>query len=184
MMPTKAYKTKRAGIIEPEERDWARAAAYIDGEGCISTSTAINKKKNSESIYVTVSVHNTDPRLIDWFVERFGGRIWKTVHGNADWQNSYGWRLTCQQAREFLEQCLPWFLIKREQAELAISLMKTFRRWGSGGMPDQIKEQRWEMRNKLSEMKGLNSRITGRNLNLYRKLNAAASAANLQRDFS
>lgn len=155
----KTFKSKRAGVITPTEMDYVRAAMAIDCEGCISTSTAINKKKSSESIYVNVSVHNTDPRLIDWFVERFGGRIWKTIQSNEEWATAYGWRLTCQQAREFLEHCLPWFIIKREQAELAISLMKTYRRWGRAGMPEELKQQRWEMRKQLSAMKGINSRI-------------------------
>lgn len=157
----KAYKSKRSGTIAPSEMDYVRAAMAIDCEGCISTSTAYSpaRKWRSESVYVNVSVHNTDPRLIDWFVERFGGRVWQTLQTNKKWMTSYGWRLTCQQAREFLENCLPWFLIKREQAELAIALMKTQRRWGRNGMPPEVREQRWKLRNQLSELKGLNSRV-------------------------
>jgi hypothetical protein len=160
-MPNKTYKNKREGIIEPTETDWAQLAAYLDGEGCISTSTAYSaaRKWRSESVYVNVSLHNTDPRLIEWAVDRWGGRCWQTIQTNKKWTTAYGWRVTCQQARRVLENCLPHFHIKKEQAELAIALMKTQRRWGRNGMPQEVREQRWEIRNKLSGMKGGNSRI-------------------------
>src|SRR5438876_2163112 len=155
-------ENKRLGIVEPTEIDWVRLAAYIDGEGCISTAVAYSQpeKWKSESVYVNVSVHNTDPRLIDWILDRWGGRVFQTKHSNQKWTTSYGWRVTCQQAREVLEKCLPYFIIKREQAEIAIALMKTARRWGRAGMPDEVKALRWELRNKLSEAKGRNARMT------------------------
>jgi hypothetical protein len=154
-------KPKRSGTIKPTKIDWARLAAYIDGEGCISTSTAYSeaRKWKSESIYVTLSVHNTDPRLVDWILERWGGRIWKTTQNNPKWATSFGWKVSCQQAREILEGCLTFFIIKREQAEIAISLMKTTRRWGPHGMPSYVRELRWELRRQLSESKGQNARI-------------------------
>lgn len=156
-----AYKSKRVGTIKPTKTDWIRLAAYIDGEGCISTSSVYSKvqKWKSESIYVKVTVHNTDPRLIDWCLDRFGGRIMQVKQSNKKWSTGYTWQVVCQQARAILEQCLPYFLIKREQAEIAIALMRTQRRWGRGGMPQEIKEMRWEMRNALSALKGSSARI-------------------------
>ena len=76
-------KDKRLGVIEPTEMDYARLAAYIDGEGCITICVAHGNSHGrpwpNESLYLNVSVHNTDPRLIDWCAERWGGRVYKTV---------------------------------------------------------------------------------------------------------
>ena len=66
--------------------------------------------------------------------------------------------MSCQQARIILEHCLPFFIVKREQAEIGIALQKTQRRWGRAGAPPEIHALRWEMRNKLSELKGKNAR--------------------------
>lgn len=156
---TSIRKEKKLGTVVPSEMDYARLAAYIDGEGCISTGASRKKTWKNETIYVTLSVHNTDPRLIDWCAERWGGRVYKTVHENKKWMDSFGWRVSCQQARLVLERCLPYFLIKREQAELAIALQKTQRRWGRAGAPREVHELRWKIRNQMSELKGKNARL-------------------------
>lgn len=151
-------KQKRLGTVEPSEMDYARLAAYIDGEGCISVGASRKKTWKNESVYVNLSVHNTDARLIDWCAERWGGRVYKTVQTNSKWTDSFGWRVSCQQARQILECCLPYF-IKREQAEIAIALQKTQRRWGRNGAPLEVHALRQQMRNKLSELKGKNARM-------------------------
>src|SRR5262249_48765603 len=106
-----------------------------------------------------LSVHNTDPRLIDWCLKFFGGRVYKIVHENKKWMDSYGWKVSCKQAKEVLEACLPYFIIKREKAELAIALENTKMRWGRSGAPEEVHRQRWEIRNQLSQLKGKNARM-------------------------
>lgn len=153
------HPAKREAVIQPTEIDLAMMAAYIDGEGCIATTIASTTKWKNPSLSIELSVHNTDPRLMDWCQKRFGGRIYKTVHSRKDWMDSYGWKVSCKQAKEVLEQCLPYFIIKREQAELAIALESTKARWGRSGAPDHVHRQRWEIRNQLSLLKGKNARM-------------------------
>lgn len=150
---------KRLGTVVPIALDYARLAAYIDGEGCISVSVSRKKEWKHDSVSATLSVHNTDPRLIQWCLERWGGRVYKTEQNNKRWSDSYGWRVTCQQAREILEACLPFFIIKREQAEIAIALQKTCRYWGAAGAPEDIHILRWNLRQQLSALKGRNARL-------------------------
>lgn len=154
-------RVKREREIEPTEIDIAMLAAYIDGEGCISTCVAYSKKEKwaHPSLYIELSVHNTDPRLVDWCQKRWGGRIYRTTHTNKAWMDSYGWKVTCKQAMAILETCLPYFIIKREQAELAIALERTKAKWGRNGAPDHVHAKRWEIRNQLSQLKGKNARM-------------------------
>jgi hypothetical protein len=152
-------KDKRTGTVVPTEMDYARLAAYIDGEGCISMSVSRKKEWKHDTISVFLSVHNTDPRLITWCLERWGGRVYKTEQSNKKWSDSYGWRVTCQQARAILESCLPFFILKREQAELAIALQKTCKYWGSAGAPEEVHILRWNLRKQLSALKGRNARL-------------------------
>lgn len=157
-------KDKRTGTVVPSEIDYARLAAYIDGEGCISMSVARKREWKHDSVSVFLSVHNTDPRLIQWCLERWGGRVYKTEHNGGKgksrgWSDSYGWRVTCQQAREILEVCLPFFIIKREQAEIAIALQKTCKYWGKAGAPEEVHLLRWNLRQQLSALKGRNARL-------------------------
>ena len=86
---TSITKSKRLGVTEPTEMDYARLAAYIDGEGCISTGASRAKNWKRESVYVNLSVHNTDCRLIDWCAERWGGRVYTTVHATKKWSDVF-----------------------------------------------------------------------------------------------
>ena len=154
------HPSKREAEIEPTEIDLAMMAAYIDGEGCISTVVASTTKWKNPSLSIELSVHNTDPRLVDWCQKRFGGRIYRTIHENKpEWMDSYGWKVSCKQASEVLQACLPYFVIKREQAELAIALESTKARWGRSGAPEEIHRKWWEIRNQLSLLKGKNARM-------------------------
>ena len=58
-----------------------------------------------------------------------------------------------------MEHCLPFFIIKREQAEIAIALQKTCKYWGAGGAPEEVHALRWDLRKQLSALKGRNARL-------------------------
>lgn len=156
---SKRHPAKREAIVEPTEIDLAMMAAYIDGEGCITSTVASSSKWKNPSLSIELSIANTDPRLVDWCQKRFGGRIYRTIHKNPNWMDAYGWKVSCRQAREVLEACLPYFIIKREQAELAIALENTKARWGQRGAPIEVHQKRWEIRNQLSALKGKNARM-------------------------
>lgn len=153
------HPAKREAEVTPTEIDLAMMAAYIDGEGCITSTVASTSKWKNPSLSIELSVHNTDPRLVDWCQKRFGGRIYKVVHKKKEWMDAYGWKVSCKQACEVLEACLPYFIIKREQAEIAIALEKTKARWGRSGAPEEVHQKRWALRNELSMLKGKNARM-------------------------
>ncbi len=128
------------------EIDWAKLAVLIDGEGSISISKHKPGKsgRNKTDFYaLRTFVCNTDPRLILWCQERFGGSIrGKPREDRKRHRPCWQWTVVSQVAEEILQYCLPHFIIKREQAEIALAFQKTMRRsahsrW-NGGTPDDV----------------------------------------------
>jgi len=110
--------------------DWAKLAAYIDGEGCIQIHRQRQYSKKVQPNWrphyiVQVSVTNTDPRLVVWCRERFGGYIVLKSHEK---RQCFGWYVHSARCAWVLENCLPHFVMKKAQAEIAIAFRKTYDR--------------------------------------------------------
>lgn len=108
--------------------DYARLAAYIDGEGNIELRKASIKAGKRRGKYaIRVKVTNTDFRLIKWLLDNFGGAFFpfdkpKYLRKSV----LYDWYVSGKCAGLILERCLPYFISKSEQAELAIEFRSTF----------------------------------------------------------
>lgn len=118
-------------MSEPTPLDWARLAAFIDGEGSIRVGRQIKNKATQMRwpIYsLLVAVDNTDLRLMSWLTSLWGGTIdtshmAKALRGLR--KPVYRWRVTKDQRRVVLEGCLPYFILKRKQAELGLQMLLT-----------------------------------------------------------
>lgn len=143
--------------------EWARLAAYIDGEGCISIARVKGYAKSSRPVlYLSITVANTDPRLIQWLTTRFGGatHVAKRPHGKP-WSPAYTWNAASRHGAELLRRALPFFIIKREQAEIALAFQDTIvadRRYGRTGRPAELLAEQDQMREQLFALKGTSSR--------------------------
>lgn len=108
------------------EIDWARLSAYIDSDGHISIASAGRKQKSgARRRYLRVAVTNTDPRLIRWLVSVFGGAVSRYSRTNPKHRFTMKWHASCRQAEAILQRCRPFFIAKREQAEIAIAFQQT-----------------------------------------------------------
>jgi hypothetical protein len=67
-----------------------------------------------------VQVSNTNAEPLHLYVERFGGRVSERPHRGKGWKPVYCWRIEREAAAEFLRTVLPWLIVKRPQAELAL----------------------------------------------------------------
>jgi hypothetical protein len=142
----------------PTELDYARLAAFIDGEGCIlvydrKASPKDIDKHWKRTTQLLVCVRNTDPRLPMWCREKFGGSIGRS-YPEPPRRNSFLWRLPYQKAGKVLQACLPFFLLKREQAIVAIAIQETMnKKYGRRGVPENIRAKRDALMAELKRLK-------------------------------
>ena len=106
---------------EPTEVDWARLAAYIDGEGSIFIA-----KRTPRCLVLGVVVYNTDARLASWLKQTFGGSVTQSLYGKRE-KFMFRWDARSRDAVSILEKALPYFIIKREQAEKALEFGELIR---------------------------------------------------------
>jgi hypothetical protein len=167
---------RRTLKVDIRDTDWARLAAYIDGEGCVNIHTnrgqeALGKSRNhSLKIHVT----NTDPRLPVWIFETFGvGKcrqkqkspsIVAYMGTGKKWRQVHIWQVEAKLAAQILEGCMPFFVIKREQAEIAIAFQKTKTYHNGGGkrgtrIPVNVIQMREQMAHEVRQLKHVNYEI-------------------------
>ena len=114
--------------INPTQIDWAMLAAYIDGEGCIELRH-VSKSKPIYSLVITIS--NTNPLLSLWLRDRFDGKILKKHIGeNNHRRPAFNWCCYTKLAEKILQNCLPYFVIKRHEAEIGIAYRATVHKAG------------------------------------------------------
>lgn len=105
---------------KPTEIDWARLAAFIDGEGCIR----IADHRARRGQHMDFQISNTDSRLIIWLHDTFGGSFCERKHAINSRSRVWVWYIASDAAAEALQNCLPFFVMKRDQAEQAIAFQK------------------------------------------------------------
>jgi hypothetical protein len=140
--------------VTPTHDDWVRLAAFIDGEGYIGIISTKGTGMKSVRYLLKLEVANTDIRLGVWCKERFGGclSMQKTRKNRPNEKPCYHWITASQIAANLLRQCLPYFIIKRHEAEIAIEFQKTFKR--GNFISEETKRQRSEMHTNLLSIGG------------------------------
>jgi hypothetical protein len=140
------------------EIDWARLAAYIDGEGCIRIAGVKGKQEWSRRVlYLEVTVANTFAGLSEWLKVTFGGSIWTGNKNHAKWKPVFMWVVGSRHAALVLERCYPYMIVKREQALVGMAFQATIRtvRKGQPRQRDQEDlQQQYVFRDQLSQLNG------------------------------
>ena len=119
------------GMIDPTNEDWVYLAGIIDGEGSVQISHHPPYNYN-----VTLSVVNTDKRLIDWMVDRWPAPVHASPRSGR--KTCYQWMLHNTHAASILRRVRLHMIVKREQANLALEFLdqkKSYR--GRAGIPDE-----------------------------------------------
>lgn len=138
------------------EIDWARLAAYIDSDGHISITMGTRKNAVKSTgrtrLYLRVMVTNTDPRLIRWLVANFGGGVGNYPHKNPKHRHTFKWGTSCRQTEAILKKCLPYFIAKRDQADIALAFQATFVGFRRGHqIPDDVQRLRESFHQQLKD---------------------------------
>lgn len=158
--------------IEPME--WLRMATLIDTEGSIqikklNAAVKWGCREPNHQLYVLVT--NTDPRIPLWCKAVFGGSVTFRTPPKKHHRRIYQWTAGTSRACAVLEGCLPYFLIKRDQAEIAIAYRDTIRNVGCVGHTKETIERREEARVRLQEMKREEFEVTPEHKQVVSQLN-------------
>lgn len=96
----------------------AYVAGFLDGEGCIYI--------NDSTLYVITAQCNKE--VLDKCKESFGGGVYEHIseqkRQKTNWRRSWQWRVWNKGAADLLEACLPYLIVKKEEAELALKFWK------------------------------------------------------------
>ena len=132
-----------------EKNAWPYVAGILDGEGSLSIHKADSPGNNSYRLQIVI--YGTSIKLMKWLLGNFGGTFYSRDNNPSGWTKTYSrpihkWNISGRANKErFLLGIIPYLIIKREQAEVALE----FVRLGNSQVP--------EIRKRLEEkMKLLN----------------------------
>jgi len=117
------------------------------------------KWKNRRGFYLRVTVANTDVRLMVWLKERFGGTFKDAntakYYEGKNWKRAYHWGASSTRAAWLLYNCLPYFVIKGEQAEIGIQLQDSLSLGTPGllGHSEKVWNERAALKQRLLTLK-------------------------------
>ena len=116
-------------------------AGIIDGEGSIYIRSQSGRWILG---YPVVVVVNTNPRLIDWIQSRFGGSLSKTDPSVTNRRRKTLMQLswTSKSMTPILEGILPYLVIKRDQAEVALAARKLVGQSGDNPLSEEVKSKK------------------------------------------
>jgi hypothetical protein len=120
----------------------AYAAGMVDGDGWFSIPTY--RYKTYTRYALKVGITSNQRQHIEWFVERWGGKVYER-HGNHLTKNhTFEWMLHANQAERFAKDILPHLVLKKHHARIGIAfqgLQRKFRQRDSRKTKWQIKLQ-------------------------------------------
>jgi len=122
---------RRQGFAMPKQltqRAWA--AGFFDGEGYISVRNRTTNTTKQKCIDVELVVSNTSEASIIRLQSLFGGYIQHFSPKKINLKPFWRWTGTPNIARIFLKATLPYLVVKKEQAEMALEILnlKNFQR--------------------------------------------------------
>ena len=134
---------------EPTCIDWARLAAFIDGEGSIYVCKRSNSTHNHRRM---VNVSNTSLALICWLAQTFGGGVY--TYKREPHKTKYVWSVMGRSAASIIRGVLPYLIVKRREAKLLLEFDATFisrNGWAARTIP-WVAEKRNDIRRQFREL--------------------------------
>ena len=141
-----------------DERQKAYLAGFFDGEGCIhGYFTHPRNGRRMGSTKVTVVCGNLE--VLMFGQKLFGGSINKRVFKEKPkWNDALTWHLGTKETSVFLRAVLPYLIVKRQEAEVALELweLANHPNRGSRKLPEDVINKRSELVAKLCSLKSRN----------------------------
>lgn len=121
-------------------------AGIIDGEGsiCVDLQRANGKARKHDYYCLRLSIVNTNKELMDWLKQTFEGNYYAQKK-HAGKKQCYTYRLFGDKLLNVIIACLPYFIIKRQQAELVQEFRKTVMGKTNWNIPKEVLNLRYQM---------------------------------------
>lgn len=112
-----------------KSKNWSYLAGLFDGEGCIHIENYMHKSPTVPYPYkqynLVLSIVNIDIRLMKYLIATFGGVYYTDKRSNPNWASRMMWRPKGRQNKEeMILGILPYLIVKREQAEVALEYIR------------------------------------------------------------
>ena len=133
--------------LEPGYRGYVAGVLDCDGSIWIGVDRSGAYVRHT----LRVNVTNTRQALPEWFAEHFGGRCTHYPKKKAEWRDEYRWQVSGLTALPVLQVCLPYLLVKRQQALLALEFASTIIP-NTNSIPESYRQLRAEIYAKMSEL--------------------------------
>jgi hypothetical protein len=116
-------------VAEPEPTDWAYAAGFVDGEGCIAIVRSMSTRTGRYQYGVQIVVANRDRAVLDWMLSVWGGWVVAVSARPEGTRQCWNWRCpTGSSAIPFLNGIRPWLRIKGPQCTNALDMIQLLQR--------------------------------------------------------
>lgn len=117
---------------------WSYVAGLFDGEGTF-TMSSLKRKGLPDYVFGEIYITNTNQEIMSWLKDNFGGSIRVSRYGEKGWKDCYKWFLSQKGRRQFIEQIIPFLIIKKKQASLLLELftlmeLQKASKRGTGGL--------------------------------------------------
>lgn len=114
----------------PTLTDWAYAAGFVDGEGCIAVVRSFVPSRGRYYYGVNVVVTNTNREVLDWMQSIWGGWVVATSSPSRQVRARLGWnwRSSGAPSKVFLIGIKPWLRIKGAQCQNALAMISLLQR--------------------------------------------------------
>jgi hypothetical protein len=143
--------------------DCKYAAGFFDGEGniMITVSKHYDKHPNCDrwrkSLSMRCTVVNTNQDVIRWFASTFNGGFMTSANRNhLRWRETYRWVVSYKKAHNFLQLIYPYLIVKKNQAEIALTFYGSNDRFSAarGDLTDDEYARRLSIRELVNGMNG------------------------------
>jgi hypothetical protein len=118
-------------MMTKDKTKWAYIAAFIDADGCIGISRTVLQTTAGNPYYgydLKTSIGNTSMKIMRWLVRYFGGQFRPKAKNSSKLSDDPGfeWFMNggYKKMEIFLLGILPYLVIKKEQALIALSFIR------------------------------------------------------------
>lgn len=116
------------------------AAGFFDGEGCVRISRVGERYK------LQVKISQLDRRPLDLLSNKYGGVVYESSRCPY-------WEIASRQASTFLSAILPYLIVKKKEAEIAVEFQATMFYRGRKPVEASVLAARTSMHDQMKALK-------------------------------